>query len=104
MIYVIIVLLLACACIAGWADSDIDIKLGKFYVTDKRSELNKRLFLIKSICVLIGILLVSLFIKVWEEDHPSAIDVYRDKTELRVIETIEGTELVKKDTIVIFKK
>ncbi|MBD5584406.1 MAG: hypothetical protein HDQ88_04940 [Clostridia bacterium] len=104
MIYVIIILLLACACIAGWADADIDVKLGKFYVNDKRRELNKRLFLMRFICVLIGILLVSLLIKVWEKDHPSAIDVYRDKTELRIIEMIEGTELVKKDTVVIFKK
>ena len=40
-------------------------------------------------------------------DHhytPQAIDVYRNKTELKIKNTIENDKLINSDTIVVFKK
>lgn len=40
-------------------------------------------------------------------DHhykPQAIDVYRNKTELKIRNTIENDKIVDSDTIVVFKK
>jgi cytosine/uracil/thiamine/allantoin permease len=53
--------------------------------------------------------MITFFIMIglYSLDHhysPQAIDVYRNKTELKIKNTIENDKLVSSDTIVVFKK
>lgn len=53
--------------------------------------------------------MISFFIMLglYSLDHhykPQAIDVYRNKTELKIRNTIENDKIVDSDTIVVFKK
>lgn len=49
----------------------------------------------------IGSIFVGLAI--WSHE-PKAIDVYRGKTELKVTTTYENDSIIKRDSLVIFKK
>lgn len=53
--------------------------------------------------ILSGGMLMGLYIKNNEKDEtPTALDVYRGKTELEITEVVRDTVVIKKDTVVVF--
>lgn len=51
------------------------------------------------------VLLGGIFLGLWLSDNRiTPLDVYRGKTELKIIETKIDTVVIKRDTIVVFKE
>lgn len=55
------------------------------------------------LAVLLGGMLMGLYIGTDGEDEtPSALDVYRGRTELEITEVVRDTVVIKRDTVVVF--
>lgn len=53
--------------------------------------------------ILFGGMLMGLYIGTdGEDDTPSALDVYRGKTELQITEVMRDTVVIQRDTVVVF--
>lgn len=52
---------------------------------------------------LVGILLVIIGVIIGAINLPSALDVYRGKTQLKITETTLSNKVIKRDSIVVYK-
>lgn len=61
--------------------------------------------LVGILALFIGGVLIGVFLeKSIERNNPSAIDVYRNKTELQITEIRRDSLVIERDTLVVFKE